>query len=250
MWDKDTVRRYEEWFDTQEGSFALRAEKRLLEYLVSGWPRRGHSFLEVGCGPGMILEMMYETGFDVTGLDASPAMLAAARKRMGTRADLHVGNAEHLPFGDNQFDYVALLTVLEFVEDPMRALEEAFRVAARGVIVTMLNKWSFYYLSHGIRCCGHHSGVLREATWYTPVRMRSMVRKAAGNKPFTMRSVLPGPFITWKHTLPWRFVNTLLLPYGLGSYTGIRVDLCDIETVTPLMARTKAVAPPNPIASP
>ncbi len=253
MWDKDTVRRYEEWFDTQEGAFALRAETRLVEFLVSGWPRRGHSFLDVGCGPGRMLETLYESGFDVTGLDVSPSMLAAARRRMGLRADLHVGHAEHLPFEDNQFDYVSLLTVLEFVDDPQQALAEAFRVAARGVIVTMLNRWSFYYLTYGLRCCGScpsSHGMLREATWYTPLTMRAMVRKAVGQHAFTMRSVLPGPPATWRDAMPWKFLNTLLLPYGLGSYTGIRIDLGNLKTVTPLMAPTKPVRSAKPIASP
>lgn len=250
MWnDKDTVRRYEEWYDTPEGAFALRAERRLLEFLISGWPRRGHSFLDVGCGPGLALETLYETGFDVTGLDASPAMLAAARRRMGQRADLHVGNAEHLPFADSQFDYVCLLTVLEFAENPQRVLEEAFRVAARGVVVTMLNKWSLCYLTRGLCPCNDAS-MLCKATWFTPVRMRSMVRRAAGAKmPLTMRSVLPGPPLTWRRSMPWRFLNTMLLPYGLGSYAGIRVDLCNVETFTPIVARTKPVAV-KPVPSP
>lgn len=250
MWDKDTVLRYEEWFDTQEGAFALRAEMKLLEYLISGLPRRGHSFLDVGCGPGLMLELLYETGFDVTGLDNSPAMLATARKRMGLRADLHVGNAEHLPFEDNQFDYVALMTVLEYTEDPERALAEAFRVAARGVVVTMVNRWSFYYLSHRFFSCRACGGALRDATWFTPIQLRSMVRAVAGKKPFTMRSVLPGPVATWRNSPPWRLLNNILLPYGLGSYTGIRIDLCDIESVTPLMLRAKSVRHAKPIVSP
>ncbi len=245
MWDdRDTVRRYEEWFDTRAGAFALSAERRLVEFLVSGWPRRGSTFLDVGCGPGLMLEMLYESGFDVTGLDASPAMLAAAHARMDGRAELQVGNAEHLPYDDNHFDYVSLLTVLEFVDDPQLALAEACRVAARGVVVTMLNRWSLYYLSHGKR------GALRKAHWYTPVALRAMLRKAADKRPFTMRSVLPGPFVTWREAMPWGQLNSMLLPYGLGSYMGVRVDMCHLcGTATPLMARAGGVGRPKSVVA-
>ena len=242
MWDADSVRRYEEWFDTVEGAIALQAEKRLVESLVSGWRRRGYSLLEVGCGPGLMMELFWEAGFDVTGLDASPAMLAAARRRMTTRADLHVGNAEHLPFDDNSFDYVSLMTVLEFVESPETALSEAFRVATRGVLLTMLNKWSFYYLSHGIRCCGHR-GILREAIWRHPFAMRKLVRKAAGKHPLTMRSILPGPVQTWRPGVPWKWLNSMMCPFGFGSYAGIRVDLCNVVGVTPIVASATETAP-------
>lgn len=242
MWDADSVRRYEEWFDTPEGAFALRIEKRLIESLVSSWQRRGHTLLDAGCGPGIMLEMFWEAGFDVTGLDMSPAMLAATRRRIGARADLHVGSAEHLPFEDNSYDYVALLTVLEFVDSPEKALEEAFRVATRGVLISMLNKWSLYYLTHGASCSKRQS-LLREATWHHPFSMRRLVRQAAGSHPLTMRSILPGPLATWRSTIPWQWVNSLLLPFGLGSYAAIRVDLCNTRAVPRLLANANQTAP-------
>lgn len=237
LWDKDSVQQYLEWFSSEQGAFALCAEKQLVSYLMSGWPRRGHTLLEVGCGPAIMLELFWEAGLDVTGFDAAPEMLAAARERMGGKADFHLGDAEHLPFDDNQFDFVALLAVLEFVKDPVRAMEEACRVASRGIVLTMRNRWSWYYLSHGNRGRYAQKTPLQEATWFHPFAMRALVKKATGRKIMTMRSVLPGPYRTWRNRLPWAWLNGCILPYGLGAYAGIRVDLCNVPSVTPLGAK-------------
>jgi SAM-dependent methyltransferase len=53
---------YERWFETPAGRFALEQERRLLEGVVAGWPRRCKTLLEVGCGTGIFLELLYHTG--------------------------------------------------------------------------------------------------------------------------------------------------------------------------------------------
>lgn len=55
---------------------------------------------------------------------------------MGCRVDLHLGQGDHVPFEDREFDYVSIMTVLEFVDDPGSVLREAVRVARKGVLVT------------------------------------------------------------------------------------------------------------------
>ncbi|MFV0423006.1 class I SAM-dependent methyltransferase [Oleidesulfovibrio sp.] len=245
MWDEKHVQEYEYWHATKAGEFALRQEKRLLESMVSGWPRRGRSLLEVGCGPGYFLEMLWEAGFDVTGLDRSTAMLEAAHGRLGHKAELNVGNGEHLPYEDNRFDYVVLLASLEFMEDPETALEEAFRVAARGVLVGFLNRWSLYYLTRGRPCLKKSdtdkSGTLRKANWFSPLKLRSMLREVVGDKPMTMRSVLAGPVFSWRDFLPCALCNGWISPLPFGGYAAIRVDLVNIAPVTPIMAKAEAV---------
>jgi len=44
-------------------------------------PRPGEAILDVGCGDGALTEKLAATGAGVTGVDASPAMVAAARAR-------------------------------------------------------------------------------------------------------------------------------------------------------------------------
>jgi ubiquinone/menaquinone biosynthesis C-methylase UbiE len=62
--------------------------------------------LDVGCGTGITLEQYADAGCTCFGVDASEAMLAQARSRLGDKAALTYGNAEHLAFEDDTFDRV------------------------------------------------------------------------------------------------------------------------------------------------
>src|ERR1700745_1510562 len=60
-------------------------------------PLDGLSHLDAGCGAGLALQLSAARGAMVTGLDASPGLLAFARTRLPD-ADLRVGDIEELPF--------------------------------------------------------------------------------------------------------------------------------------------------------
>jgi ubiquinone/menaquinone biosynthesis C-methylase UbiE len=62
-------------------------------------------------------------------------MLARASRRaqqLGVAADLHVGDAQDVPFADASFDTVLITFALCTIPDERRALTEAFRVLRRG----------------------------------------------------------------------------------------------------------------------
>lgn len=236
MWDKAAARRYERWYETVEGSFALALEDRMIRRMISDWPRRGQKFLEIGCGTGLFLHIFWEAGFEAHGMDSSPQMLAIARRRLEDNAELQVGQAEHLPYEENEFDFAALLTVLEFTENPRAVLAEAARVARKGLLITFLNRFSLYYLTHGRAWPWTHEGTLKRAHWYTCREMRAMVQEVVGGQPMRMASVLPGPLSTWRPSPPWRWINGLVLPGGFGSYCGLRVDLLPGAPLTPIYA--------------
>jgi len=117
--------RYEHWFATPEGRFALGVERRLLDSMVAEWPRRNQRVLEIGCGTGLFQQILFDDGFSVAGLDKSPEMIAAARRRLGPGAELYVADGRSLPFADNEYDFCVLWTVLEFCMDPAQVLAEA-----------------------------------------------------------------------------------------------------------------------------
>lgn len=240
LWDRHDLARYERWLTSPRGEYALARECHLLECLMSGWPRRGRSLLEVGCGPGFFVEFFHRGGFDVTGLDKSPVMLMAARERLGDKADFNLGDAQHLPYDTDQFDYVALLTLLEFVPDPCRALSEAARVARRGVVVGYVNRFSLFRLS-----VNRHK-LLSQAHWYTPWAMRALARRAMGQIPIHEGSVLPGPDWTWRNGLPFFGLGKLVLPVQVGAYCAFTADLTAEPPLTPLTAFTRRGAEPQP----
>jgi ubiquinone/menaquinone biosynthesis C-methylase UbiE len=95
------------------------------------------SLLDVGCGEGVVTRRMAaRAGARATGLDVeSPRLRAIWAASPGV--DYVVGDAQALPFADDEFDLVSLVEMLQLVADPSRALAEAARVARRAVIVTV-----------------------------------------------------------------------------------------------------------------
>lgn len=95
----------------------------------------GSSVLDIGCGAGRTTTALADRGFDVTGLDASRAMVRAARE-----ADLDgsyiTADASRLPFADGAFDHALFsyngLDELRPAERRAAALAEIHRVLAPG----------------------------------------------------------------------------------------------------------------------
>ena len=101
--------------------------KRALEVHPVG---PGDSVLDVGCGTGTQLMAYADEGAMCHGIDLSPAMLDVARRKLGDRADLTVGDATSMPYADDEFDLsVASLFLHELPpEVAMSVLTEMARV--------------------------------------------------------------------------------------------------------------------------
>jgi len=91
----------------------------------------GERVLDVGTGPGLVAARAVERGASVVGVDISDAMLDEARQLL-PGIDFHQGSAENLPFEDEQFDVVVGNFVLHHLNEPGKALEEAYRVLRVG----------------------------------------------------------------------------------------------------------------------
>ena len=93
----------------------------------------GMSVLDVGCGTGTLLELYQETGCTVVGIDSSPSMLKVARTKLTKRAELHLGDASHMPFPDESFDLTLAMFILHETPAPTRSLiiNEAKRVTKK-----------------------------------------------------------------------------------------------------------------------
>jgi SAM-dependent methyltransferase len=104
------------------------ARLAILEALALGPDDR---LLDVGCGGGLLLRDALAAGAAATGLDHSAEMVALARER-APGAEVVLGSAERLPFGDGSFTAVAMSIVFFFLPDPVAALSECRRVLAPG----------------------------------------------------------------------------------------------------------------------
>jgi SAM-dependent methyltransferase len=91
----------------------------------------GTALLDVGCGAGLACTLAAARGAQVTGLDATPELLAIARQRL-PGVDLQLGDMESLPYPDHRFDVVTGFNSFQYAANPIRALREAKRVAKAG----------------------------------------------------------------------------------------------------------------------
>jgi ubiquinone/menaquinone biosynthesis C-methylase UbiE len=115
-----------EWYNRTIDTVQSQAVSRALELAEL---KAGARILDVGCGTGRWLRRYAEIGLVPTGLDATPPMLALARKN-ATTAPLTAGECFRLPFADASFDAVSDITVVQHVPPASQpaALTEMLRV--------------------------------------------------------------------------------------------------------------------------
>jgi demethylmenaquinone methyltransferase/2-methoxy-6-polyprenyl-1,4-benzoquinol methylase len=113
-------------------------DPRWRRFMVDRLPRDGGHVLDVATGTGLVAEALLSRGFRVTGLDQSPGMLAAARRRFAGRVELVEASADALPFPDASFDHLTFTYLLRYVDDPAATLEELARVVRPGGTVAMV----------------------------------------------------------------------------------------------------------------
>ncbi len=91
----------------------------------------GQKVLDVGCGMAHLLYELTQAvpGISVTGIDISQYALKHAKEEV--RENLHYGQAQELPFQDNEFDLVFSLTTLHNLKvyDLKKAVQEIERVS-------------------------------------------------------------------------------------------------------------------------
>lgn len=100
----------------------------LLDWLT---PQAGERILDLGCGTGDLTAQIAASGAQVVGLDASEAMLAAARKKYPALTFLH-GDATKLPTPEQAFDAVFSNAVLHWIPDLTPVAQGLARVLRPG----------------------------------------------------------------------------------------------------------------------
>lgn len=86
--------------------------------------------LELGSGLGEFTEELVKTGVDIVGLELTPELITKAKERI-KNVVFKEGDAHHLPFKDNVFDFVVGNAILHHL-DLQQALREIRRVLKDG----------------------------------------------------------------------------------------------------------------------
>jgi len=195
---------YENWFTEHRWIYEaeLRAVKALLPESSRGLE------VEVGVGTGRFAEPL---GIK-TGLEPSRRMREIAQKR-GIK--VLAGVAENLPFGDDKFDLVLMVTTVCFLDDIHKAFREAYRVLANGsfFIAGIVDRNSLIgqkYLKHQ-----NESVFYKIATFFSVDEVVKIMRQA-GFTDFIFRQTI-------FRSLSEVNENEPVKPgYGEGSFVAIR----------------------------
>jgi ubiquinone biosynthesis O-methyltransferase len=223
--DPDT---YARWRASQVGMITERVERRLILDLIGDV--RGESVLDVGCGDGDLAVQLSKHGGIVSGIDISEPMIEAAKQRAArdkVDIDFRVAAGQDIPFPAEQFDIVAAVTILCFVENPAPIFDEVARVLRPGgrFIIGELGKWSSWAAARRIRAWSG-SPLWRKGRFRTARELR-MLATRAGLEPTRVHGAVYYPRFGLAARLmaPW--------DHHLGGLTTIGAAFVALEAVKP-----------------
>jgi SAM-dependent methyltransferase len=178
-----------------EGRPRFRQDPQLLP-----WHGQGR-LLDFGCGGGSFLRRMHCRGWQVTGLDISPAAVYRVRTELGLCA--LVGTLPHPDLRPASFDVVTMWEALEHVHDPLEVLRQARRLLAPGgkLVVTVPNIDSLPFRWFGHAWYG--LDLPRHLTHFAPPTLQLMLRRA-GFLAGPVRMVRHSRWLRWSTQLARR----------------------------------------------
>ena len=96
---------------------------------------KGRTWVDLGCGPGLVATLGAQRGFDVKGFDPSRPMIEAARARaqaLGVAAAFEVASLDDVAASGVTADVVSAASLLFVLPEPERALERLWSLVAPG----------------------------------------------------------------------------------------------------------------------
>lgn len=200
----ERVGRYDGAYDqVSADGYALRSRMRAVVALVGDGPGE---LLDAGMGAGRLCEQLGCCGWTVSGIDASPEMVQAARHRLPEAAErLSVGPIERLPFPNASFDVVTATGVLEY-SALAAALAELYRVLRPGgkAVVSYPNPRALY-------------GLWKTRVWYPGVRgTKRVLRRPYPNMPHGAGELPPARFVAALHATGFEWAElryTSFIPF-------------------------------------
>jgi SAM-dependent methyltransferase len=127
--------------------YRTRAYRDYLHRIARHAPRG--RLLDVGCAHGFFLEEARRRGYQVAGVEFHPDMAAFARQALGVEVAQGLWSDVEPPPG--VFDVVTFNDTLEYLPDPVGALQKAARVLApNGVVFVKTPNATYFRLRHEV----------------------------------------------------------------------------------------------------
>lgn len=126
----DIASEYDTYYRTETGKTVDNIEKEIVSAHLKELPKT--NWLELGCGTGHWTKFFIDSGFQITAVDNSEAMLEIARSKNLENVEFIYADASQLPFPKNHFSGIVSITMLEFVDDLEKVLNETDRVLKPG----------------------------------------------------------------------------------------------------------------------
>jgi 2-polyprenyl-6-hydroxyphenyl methylase/3-demethylubiquinone-9 3-methyltransferase len=106
---------------------------------------KGLSLADIGCGAGLLSEPLARLGGTVTGVDAAPTNIEMARRhaaQSGLAVDYRAITAEELLVGEDRFDVVLAMEIVEHVTDAAAFLQSCAGLVKPGglLFVSTINR--------------------------------------------------------------------------------------------------------------
>jgi len=190
---------YDNWFDENREIYA--AELKVVRQLLPDGQVQG---MEVGVGTG---KFAVPLGIKI-GVEPAEQMRLKAEE-LGI--NVHVGVAESLPFPDNQFDFVLMVTTICFVDDVILSFQEALRVLVPGgcILVGFVDvdsELGQQYLQNR-----HKSKFYQQATFFSSQEVLKHLQTAGFGATEVKQTLIPGDT-----------EKTVLDGFGTGAFVVIK----------------------------
>lgn len=100
--------------------------------------REVKNVLDLGCGDGVLIDLLKKKGINVVGADISSEAIVICKKKGHNVALIDLASSS-LPFANKSFDLIFLLDVLEHLYSPEDFLKDVTELSRRYLIISVPN---------------------------------------------------------------------------------------------------------------
>ncbi len=164
------------------------ASRNLIDFALK---HAGKEVLDIGCSTGEYIQILNNHNFKCVGVDLNPEYIVRTKEK---NIEAYIMNAKHLEFPNKSFDTVLLFEVLEHIENPIRVLREAKRVARRNILITTPNCTDFFRLKR-LGLTYEHMLDMDHINFFSREDLEELLSNIFNN--FTVEEREPVPFLTF-----------------------------------------------------